>query len=205
MRGLSNSTIALLQMWQPSQSSLVSFQPAPRSASAALCSRHTARTDALYEVGDPWLPMHVLLSTPLLAPVLMCALLHFGHGVHLSKDKAAELVKSWLKHRGVSSISMTHGTDGHRRARFSGRQAPRRIVPALPAHWYELDHAPHSRLVRTARGAACAHTTVARTTHFAPPRVLRWTTHKRSSEEVVAIANAALSSRDGEITPADLP
>ncbi|KAH9169018.1 hypothetical protein EDB89DRAFT_1908938 [Lactarius sanguifluus] len=102
MRGLSNSTIALLQMWQPSQPSLVSLQSAPRSASAALRSRHTARIDALYEVGDPWLPKHVL-STPLLAPVLI-------HGAHLSKEQAAELVKSWLKHRGVfSSFSMTHG------------------------------------------------------------------------------------------------
>ncbi|KAH9013149.1 hypothetical protein EDB83DRAFT_2680378 [Lactarius deliciosus] len=110
MRGLSNSTIALLQMWQPSQPSLVSLQPAPRSVSTALRSRHTARIDALYEVGDLWLLKHVLLSTPQLAPVLMRALLRFGHGAHLSRDQAAEFVKSWLKHHGVFfSISMTHG------------------------------------------------------------------------------------------------
>ncbi|KAH8984312.1 hypothetical protein EDB92DRAFT_2106000, partial [Lactarius akahatsu] len=110
MCGLGNSTIALLQMWQLSQPTLVSLQPAPRSASATLRSRHTARIDALYEVGDPWLPKHVLLSTRLLAPVLMCALLRFGHGAHLSKEQGAELVKSWLKYHGVSSsISMTHG------------------------------------------------------------------------------------------------
>ncbi|KAH9060441.1 hypothetical protein EDB87DRAFT_1576934 [Lactarius vividus] len=77
---------------------------AERSAAHYVCSPVCYVHARPYQL-DHCTPTNVatILTTP-------GALLRFGHGAHLSKEQAAELVKSWLKHRGVSSfISVIHG------------------------------------------------------------------------------------------------
>ncbi|KAI9450416.1 subtilisin-like protein [Lactarius psammicola] len=170
----------------------------------ALKAQHeNALIDALYKVSDPY---------------------HQNYGAHLSREQVASLVaphpetlglvNSWLKHHGVSSsISMTHG-DGW----LTVTGVPVSQADNLLGASYRLyRHIGTNRtIIRTVSYAlpALLHAhvqTVAPTTHFAPPRMLHQTTHKRFREKAAATANATsgefvtvLSTRDGEIVPEDL-
>ncbi|SRR6266702_496760 len=107
--------IRLKHTWSAVPANWESLGLPPASLHIALKAHpENALVDALHEVSDPWHPKYVLPTTLPLAPELMCALLRFGYGAHLSKEQVAPhpetlgLVNSWLKHRGVpSSISVT--------------------------------------------------------------------------------------------------
>lgn len=167
-----------------------------------------------------------MFSSPLLPSRLhLREHFRFRYGAHLSKEQVAELVRpypdtlelvrSWLKHYGVrsSSVSTTHGGAWLTVANVLISQANQ----LLGASYQLYRHTEtNDTIIRTVGYAipAMLHThiqAVAPTTCFACTRVLRQTPRKRSFGTAASQAEVAsrkpvkvLSRRDGEIMPSFL-
>ena len=183
-----------------------------------------ALIDALYEVSSPNHPRHVVSPSLLCAPIYSREpLLWCRYGAHLSREQVAklvaphpdtlELVRSWLKHYGVpsSSFSMTHGGNWLKVTCVPVSQANELLGASYQLYQHVATNETILRTIGYALPAALqAHVqTVAPTTYFGSPRMLRKTPRMRHRGEAPAAGELrGVTSRndddDDYVTPSYL-